>query len=175
MTAQPTDADGSGSRPRPFQYSLRSLLVVTIVVALACTIFFACPVWVGVVAGFCMVLFTPIVLTIVLIHRPGYLRTFCTGALFPAGLLFLFAGLYCYVFLLVMFEGGPNGAPRVVLLIFLGVYWTLVVLSGLLAVLVRWRLEAPARRAARDAARGQEAPETDDPFRDHLDVTSEER
>ncbi len=94
MPSQESGTGRSDSRRPPFQYSLATLLIVTIVVAVACTIFFAFPVWVGVVAAICVVIFTPVVLTIVVLHRPGYARTFCTGALFPAGIYFVVFGIY---------------------------------------------------------------------------------
>ena len=175
-----TEANARDSHRRRFQYSLRSLLIVTTVLAVACAVFFAFPVWVGIIALLCMVFFTPVVLTIVLIHRPGYLRTFCTGALFPAGICFIVCGIYIFiVFLTFVFDGGPSFSPdegrRIEVLIFLGAYCVLVILGGLLAVFVRWRLEAPQRRAARESRAAEEAPNTSEMDLNGGNISTERR
>ncbi len=80
--------DGSEARPGPsFQFSLKTLFLVTIGVAVGVSLLFAAPMIVNAIAAGCFLLLLPAVLTVVLICGRGYTRTFCIGALFPAGFL----------------------------------------------------------------------------------------
>ncbi len=71
------------TKRRPFQFSLRSLFILTTVLAATLGLLFRAPPVVSVsTAGF-FILSLPMVLVIVLIYGRGYTRTFCIGALFP--------------------------------------------------------------------------------------------
>ena len=95
-------------------------------------------------------LLMPIVLTTILVYGRGYWRTFSIGALFPAG--FFFIGMGIAVFL--SFSRRPSlpafwrffeDIGEVTLLT--GFSWTLIVLSGLLAMGVRLLIEGLRRLA----------------------------
>jgi len=98
-------------------------------------------------------LLMPIVLTTILVYGRGYWRTFCVGALFPAG--FFFVGMGIAVFL--SFSRRPSlpafwrffeDIGEATLLT--GFSWTMIVLSGLLAMGVRLLIEGLRRRAEAD-------------------------
>jgi len=149
-------------RPRwRFQFSLRSLLIATTLVAVGCSIFLASPWQVGLVAALCLVVSTPVVLIVVLIHGRGYARTFCIGALIPAGIVWCMLGSYYAISLLLAFSGnGPWDENRTPVVVFLGVYYLLVVANGLLAVGTRWLIEARQRRDRQEANPDAQAPPT---------------
>ena len=85
--------DGPADRPtperRPFQFSLRTMFIVTTLVAVACSGLFApvLPVVVATILG--LIVLVSVALTVAVVHARGYLRTFCVGAIFPAGMLFV--------------------------------------------------------------------------------------
>ena len=98
-----------------------------------------------------MSLLMPIVLATILVYGRGYWRTFSIGALFPAG--FFFIGMGIAVFLkfiqrpsLPAFWSFFRDIGEATLLA--GFSWTLIVLSGLLAMGVRLLIEGLRRRAA---------------------------
>ena len=82
MEREPATAEDQPTR-RPFQFSLRSLLILMTVTAVFLSALFGGNDWIA--AATVYVLFTawPMVLTIVLIYGRGKTRTFCIGALFP--------------------------------------------------------------------------------------------
>jgi len=87
MTTPEPDRECVASHPRRLQYTLRTLFALTTAAAIACAVFFTLPPWVSIVAAVCVVISMPAVLTVMLVYGRGYTRTFCIGALFPAGLL----------------------------------------------------------------------------------------
>lgn len=133
------------------QFSLRSMLVLVAVVSVVLAVMFTLP---DTPAGF-VLLFTsfalPAGLTVVLIYRPGYLRTFCIGALFPAGTLL--GGLALVLVAIVIDNGLPTPDELAALAdgigsagrAFVGFVWVLSLLTGLLAVGLRRLLERPGR------------------------------
>jgi hypothetical protein len=83
------ESDG-GQRPRrrsSFQYSLRSMLILTTVAAVGLSLFTAAPTWLIYLVLMLFAVAAPMVLTVVVIYGRGYARTFCIGALFPVGVL----------------------------------------------------------------------------------------
>ena len=74
-----------GGRRRPFQYSLRSMFVVTTAAAIGLSLLVAGPYWLIMLVLVIVALAIPMLLTIALIYGRGAIRTFSIGALFPAG------------------------------------------------------------------------------------------
>ncbi|MCE5268103.1 MAG: hypothetical protein LLG00_09480, partial [Planctomycetaceae bacterium] len=63
-----------------FQFTLSTMLIVTTLVAVACSLFFRMPIVPATFALLFVSLALPAVLTTVLIYGHGYGRTFCLGA-----------------------------------------------------------------------------------------------
>ena len=141
----------------PFQYSLRTMFIVMTVLAVALSGIFAGPEWLSMLTALFLALATPIVLTIALIYGGGYLRTFCIGALFPAGLILfsLGPGLSYPFFGMGRFGGSPGGEVGLYVAIFVLVAGIVIVVLGLLAIGVRWMVEAPQRRRQEAALRAE--------------------
>ncbi|MHC4179554.1 MAG: hypothetical protein ACYSWU_18740 [Planctomycetota bacterium] len=131
----------------PFQYSLRTMFIVMTVLAVALSGIFAGPEWFSVLTGMFLGLTAPMVLTVALIYGRGYVRTFCIGALFPAslGLLAIIPGL-SYPFY-GMRGPGPSGSETGLYVgIFVLVAGIVIIVLGLVAMGVRWMVEAPHQR-----------------------------
>ncbi len=139
------EARGGGG---PFQYSLRSMFIVMTVLAVALSGIFAGPPWLSMLTALLLGLTTPVVLTTVLIYGRGYLRTFCIGALFPAGLILVSSGpgLSYPFFGMGRFGGSPGDEIGLYVGIFVLVASIVIVVLGLVAMGVRWMVEAPQRR-----------------------------
>jgi len=151
MTRANTDDRRADSRPRPFQYSLRALLILTTVVAIACSVFFALPGWVAFVATICFVISTAAVLTVLLVYSRGYVRTFCVGALFPAAVCLLPAAIMITAITLdgiQRWSRSYSDEERLGCLALLVMHCVLVVVNGWLAVFVRRLVEAPRHSAS---------------------------
>jgi hypothetical protein len=143
----------------PLQYSLRTMFVVMTVLAVALSGIYAGPSWVSMLTGLALSLLAPMVLTIGIIYGRGYGRTFCIGGLFPAGLIFiaLIPESINFVPRVIGWERYYRTYPssdeilawRVALSIFVAAM--MIVVSGLVAVGVRWMVEAPQRRREREA------------------------
>ena len=71
------------TRPRPFQFSLRTLIIVMTALAVVCSGLFAGPLWATVLTALLLTMLTPVAFTVAVIYGRGYLRTFSIGALFP--------------------------------------------------------------------------------------------
>lgn len=162
MTREFTHIKPSHGRPHRFQFALSTLFLVTTIVAVLCALVFRVPVKVGMPAVMCLLVSTPVVLTVVLIYGRAYARTFSVGAMFPAGLMFLSLLLSAHGFDVVLVDTieefigpvrpGPNYA-RIYPFVLMATYSALLVGNGLLAVLVR-RLVEP-----REPVAGKRAPE----------------
>lgn len=145
-------------RRRPlFQYSLRTLFVLTTLVAILCSALFAAPWWFSVATLAVLGVLIPLGLIVAIIYARGYLRTFCIGALFPA-VPALLVSLYLWTMVYVSIFGvnfsdlvsGHDGDEyRLRLAIALGVALALIAFCGLFAMLVRWLVEPRAKK--RDA------------------------
>ncbi len=146
---KPSCSTGAGTRS--FQYSLRTLFLLTTCLAIASSLLFASPGWIRLLSGVCLVIAWPLLLTLTLIHGSSYARTFSLGALFPSCVLLLpisiglgYVGFFCGIdpsnFDIVddLEEIGYGPAY------FLAVDLAVSVVFGLLAVAARWALW-PAR------------------------------
>jgi hypothetical protein len=140
----------------PPQYSLRTMFIVVTAVAVVLSGVFSGPGWLSVVTGVVVAVLAPMVLTIAVIYGRGYLRTFCIGGLFPAGVVLLAARTLLFD-LTYTIAGRPHpilGVSREAgwfvgaCILFAGVA---IVVSGLVAVGVRWMIEAAQRRQEREA------------------------
>jgi hypothetical protein len=103
----------------------------------------------------------PMVLTIGLIYGRGWLRTFCIGALFPAGILFLSAVPMLVVSVFDGFDGGPGGddvEERLFQGLFVVVAGIVIAAFGLLAIWVRWAVERVQNRQPATRVPLSEAP-----------------
>jgi hypothetical protein len=134
--------------PRPrLQFSLLSLFLLTLLVALGCSALFGLSdsVAAPVVAG--AAILVPVFLITVVIYSRTYWQTFCVGALVPCMLVVYFCG---WISMLTCFDPGPlrlSDWPRVAqrLMIFyrpsLLFSWSVAVVAGLLSVVVRWLID----------------------------------
>lgn len=129
------------------------MLWLTLVMALACSVFFSMPAVAGLLLLWAFSMILPAVLTIIIVYGRGYLRAFCIGAMFPAVLpLFPVAMLADRLFL------EPNSInfylPRLTedinwlwFRVYVGSFWILSVIIGLICVGARRLVEKrPARR-----------------------------
>jgi len=154
-----------------FQYTLRTMFIVMTVLAVALSGIYAGPPWASMLTGLALGLLAPMVLTIGTIYGRGYARTFCIGGLFPAGLIFIALIPQCIDFVprVIGWERYYRTYPssdeilpwRVALSIFVG--GVMVVVSGLVALGVRWMVEAPQRRREREVFLCPQAPHTSGP------------
>ena len=131
--------------PRFLQFSLGTMFVVTTAVAIVCSLLFSMPT----VAGFPLLLVfsvaLPAALTTVIIYGRGYQRTFCIGALFPAGMfLVMFPFIEPNVFRFPEFFR-MNEADWLVFRVVVVGFWVSSILVGSICVGVRRLVE---RRAA---------------------------
>ena len=153
MEAPETNFKPSKVGRAPFQYSLRTMFILMTVLAFALSGIFAGPPWLSVLTGLFLGVAAPTILTIALIYGRGYVRTFSIGALFPAGLTLigLLPGLFEPLYYMRGFSGPDPGAP-----LYVGI-WVLVVAvvtvtMGLIAMGMRWMIEAPQRQQEREAS-----------------------
>ena len=139
-----------------FQFSLLGLFGAMTLVAVFCAVFFAAPLWVGLLAALFFGVSIPGVLTTMLVYGRGYGRTFAIGALFPVGLAALPVALYSIYWPAVFLGSGVGDDPdtRRFILIYVVGGSAMAAGSGLTAVATRWLIERPRRR--REAA-GREA------------------
>ena len=139
------------SRTGPWQFSLRTLFLLTACVAVALSVLFGLPNVLAVPTIFCLVISLPALLGIVIVHGSSYQRAFCFGALFPAGLMLYSFGWFLGY--LLIGEAGVTSrdisgwieladslAPR--FRVSVGLTWILSILNGALCVVVRWLLES---------------------------------
>ncbi len=143
----------------PFQYSLRTMFILTTVLAVAVSLLFAVPPVVRLVAAAFFALLLPSVVTVVLIYGRGYARTFCVGAIFPAGVSIW--PFQSGVPLLVYGLGGPGGVDDVGYVpgIWIGVTLVVSLVFGLIAMGVRWLVEASQLRRQREASVREHPPQ----------------
>ncbi|MEN6452517.1 MAG: hypothetical protein ABFC96_18665 [Thermoguttaceae bacterium] len=135
---------------RPFQFSLRSMFIATTLVALVCGGLFAPISAVVGMTALCLATITPVALTIAIVYGRGYPRTFGIGAIFPAGLMLLwgispFSGGLGFVALCTDADSPIDDSTRVAIAVGTGIYAGFILVSGLVAVGVRWLIESPRR------------------------------
>jgi len=136
-----------GPRRGRFQFSLRTLFILTTAVAGACAMLFAAPPRVvAMTSAFLEVAFAA-ALTVAVVYGRGYARTFAIGGLFPASLQMLSgsailsgASTYDWIFLKAV---DPDEASR--LAHSTAVAFGMIVAVGLTAMGVRWMCEARQR------------------------------
>jgi hypothetical protein len=68
---------------RPLQYSLKTLLLVTLGTAVGLAIVVSSPNVIAAPMIICLTIAIPALLTVVVVYDSGYRRTFCIAALFP--------------------------------------------------------------------------------------------
>jgi hypothetical protein len=157
---EPPEIKSSDMQPKgaPFQYSLRTMLIVMTVLAVALSGIFAGPPWASTLTGLLLSLLATMVLTVGIIYGRGYGRTFCIGGLFPAALILIaYKPDYMDLVRAIGWQDyyGTFGSPdeilpwRVALSIF--VAGVMIVVSGLVAMGVRWMMEGSQRRREREA------------------------
>lgn len=150
MEAPETNFKPSKVGRAPFQYSLRTMFILMTVLAFTLSGIFAGPPWLSMLTGLFLVVAAPMVLTIGLIYGRGYVRTFSIGALFPAGLT-LTGLLLVLAEPLYYMQGFPDPEPGVpwYVGIWVLVVGVMIVAMGLIAVGMRWMIEAPQRQQER--------------------------
>jgi hypothetical protein len=129
------------------QFSLRTMLLLMTVSALACGALFAAPPIVGLsIVGIFLLFFTPTVLAIVVIYGSGYGRTFAIGALIPLGVLFqAYSPYFLYYFMAPDFVG-DSIVTRLIIAACLGGALVFLAINGGVAMLARWLLERSRHR-----------------------------
>lgn len=122
------------------RFTMKTMMVATIVASVICAIFFALPGWLSV----CMIglfwLFAPPVLIAGLVYGRGYGRAFCVGCVSTGGCLPI---LYLYLLMAMfsgfeVFEAIADEETAAFVKIYSGVIFVLIGMSGLLAMSVRW-------------------------------------
>jgi len=135
--------------PEPIQFSLTTLLLVVTVSAICLSIVFYDTGWLRSLLILTLVTAVPVILIVALVYARGYMRTFSIGALVPAGRIFLGISLFTVI------EFADRGyseldfgrAPPTAIAILIMFYCAALMAFGLLAVVTRWRLEAPQRES----------------------------
>ena len=157
MEPPETKVSDTQTKGAPFQYSLRTMFIVMTALAVVLSGIYAGPPWVSILTGLALGLLAPMVLTIGIIYGRGYARTFCIGALFPAALILIaltpgyidFPRVIGWEDYYRTYRSSDEILPwRVALSIF--VAGVMIVVSGLVAVGIRWMIEAPQRRRERE-------------------------
>jgi hypothetical protein len=138
-----------------FQFGLSTLLMLTVLVAVSCSLFFSMPNKPATIVLILISLALPAVFATVLIYGQGYRRTFCLGALFPSGVMMVCSSLMIMIHAISAYQNnvdiwvqfadkvGPYYRP------FVGTAWVASILIGLLCVLVRLLTERSNRTAER--------------------------
>jgi hypothetical protein len=144
MTTPNREPLATEPRGRPFQFTLRTMFIVTTVVAIVCAGLSWPTPWVQLLTTLYLAITVPMAITVAMIYGRGYVRTFSIGAMFPAGLALW------YAFVLTMDRGFPYrgyNAPDMQWMLMLGTSAAtgLIILGGLIAMGVRWMVESPQR------------------------------
>ena len=144
---------------RPFQFSLRTMFIVTTMVAVWCGGLFAPYAWARFLTLALWVFTVPVVLLVMVIYARGYMRTFAIG-----GLVTTLPLLFCHIVLAYVVVAAASSAwssgtadwsnfsaaddgddSHYVPGIFCGIYSALIFMFGFLAMGVRWLVESPHR------------------------------
>lgn len=133
-------------RRRSFQFSLLGLFIAMTLAAIFCAVFFAAPIWAGVLVALFFAVSAPGILTTMICNGHAYARAFAVGAIFPAG-WGMFFGFYLWAGLLSELDS----EQRWMFLLCFGIWLVMIIGSGSTAVATRWLIERPRR--LRDAAR----------------------
>ncbi len=143
---------------RPFQFSLRTMFIVTTLVAVVCSGLFAPVTYIVVATIAGLIVLAAVALTVAIIYARGYLRTFCVGAIFPASMVFVVLVLACMFYFTTITPGSPvslsdsdstfdatDQATREGIALYVACYLAFCFVSGLVAMGVRWMIESPHR------------------------------
>jgi len=140
---------------RPWQYSLKTLLLVTLATAVALGILVSTPSGIAVPVMICLTIAIPALLTVVVVYGSGYQRTFCIGALFPTCTALYVTGWFLGLVQLELTDNSPRivddwlelcEGMGSVYRVYTANAWLLAILIGAAAVGVRRQLESRARR-----------------------------
>lgn len=131
-------------RGRPFQFTLRTMFIVTTVVAIVCAGLSWPTSSVQLMTTLYLAVTVPMVITVAMIYGRGYVRTFSIGAMFPAGLALWYALVFT-LFLRSPFQPNDPDTLRWTLMVWTSVATALIILGGLIAMGVRWMVESPQR------------------------------
>jgi len=150
MAVTSTDSSRAASRTMP-QFGLQAMLGMTAVVAVVCTLFFSMPPEIATPVMIVIMVTLPAVLTTVLVYGRGYQRTFCLGAIFPAGIMLLCTSLMLMIHSISAYQNsvatwqefseriGPYYKPYVAL-----TFGTALAV-GAICVVVRWIVDRGER------------------------------
>ncbi|MHC4401308.1 MAG: hypothetical protein ACYTG0_16675 [Planctomycetota bacterium] len=160
MQARPIDTDDPRAASRPAQLAALRMLILMCVLALTVLALYSGSGWQVAVMIVLWAVTVPLALTVTFVYGEGYLRTFCIGALFPAGAAgFFFARLFSVAMIMSGGEGMDrlDADHRLGIGIYLFVACIVIVSFGLLAMGVRWLVEE-AQRQPSGRAPGHSAP-----------------
>jgi hypothetical protein len=131
------------SPSRPWQFSLGSLLAIVTAAAVASSLLITMPSVYSTPALVFITIVLPAVLTTVAVYGRGYKRTFCLGALFPAGTMLVCTASMVFVHVVSAYQNdikdvtkfmdkvGPYYRP------FVGFTWGACLIVGVLCMIVR--------------------------------------
>ena len=138
-------------RARPFQFSLRTMFIVTTIVAVLCSGLFSPWEWVRNLTLLYLFVTVPMVAVVGIIYSRGYARTFWIGAVFPAAVFILCAvsdSDPSKMFKSIVPDFGDPNDPDVTrfqLGLSILIALLVVVFHGLTAMGVRWMVESSTR------------------------------
>ena len=127
------------ARHARFQFTIRSMLIFTAIVAVVCSVLFAMPDWMRNLVLLFATFMIPGILVTLLVYGNRDQRTFSIGALFPSGFV-----------MLAMF--GISGIPPLVFFDdrrAMATFWLVAALNGYLCIVTRRRIEK--RRKAEES------------------------
>ena len=159
MPANQTDGRRANTQLKPFQFTLRSLLILTTLTAIFLSCLFSGPDWVAKYAVFLVVLAAPVVLITILVYGRGYQRTFCIGALTFVGAAVVTPHVIPDYYFFFLFDEDDPTASRCYALVGLLVGALTAAAFGLLAIWVR-RMVEPAPSTPENRP---DEPDDDDP------------
>ncbi len=147
MTTSPNDLENPQADAHRFQFSLRTLLVVTALFAAVCSAVSVDSAWGLLVVLWFVTVGLPAALTTIVTYGRGYLRTFAIGAMFPATIIALIfaASLWDKTQSMMRFPVSRRYPTLIILSLgaFLTFWISLTVGVGLLAVWIRRLVEPP--------------------------------
>ncbi len=143
---EPERPDRRGRR-RSLPISLRTLLIVGVLLAGSLCGLLAGPEWLSYTTGALLCVASATALTVGVLYGGGYLRTFCVGALFPVAVMFsaFFLGFPIWLDLWTGGLAGRNPSTKIRVTAVVGAFKLLAVGFGLSAVGVRRLLEKSHR------------------------------
>ncbi|MBN2216262.1 MAG: hypothetical protein JW719_02685 [Pirellulales bacterium] len=131
--------DQPSPRRGRFQFSIRSMLILTAVVAVICSVLFAMPGWLAwIILGFTF-LTIPGVFISILTYGTPYQKTFAIGAMSPFAFL-------CLTYHVAFYGLFANGLEDSIARLLVGLLILACAVSGFVTVLVRFWLEGRNRR-----------------------------